>query len=256
MGLARHLAEHHARKPTWCPTGLAVIEWPAYRRSVHRSDAAPPDAALNQGRRSLVQLPQNGGCLCGALRYEITRMPIAVYTCHCTNCQRLLGSAFSMSFIVADEAFHLSGGDPRPIQRITIADVRRPGGSAPNAPRSTAADQSLDCHQQLRFAVCGPARWTTPLGCDRRLISGHAARSPGSCCLQMDRGSRHSQRTLWGSCYRSRRRAAAFEPSDARSRFAELRALRKDPRYDLAQQRAAVRPCWRRRCRVTLGPAL
>jgi hypothetical protein len=75
--------------------------------------------ALNQGRRSLVQLPQNGGCLCGALRYEITHMPIAVYTCHCTNCQRLLGSAFSMSFIVADEAYHLSGGDPRPIRRIT-----------------------------------------------------------------------------------------------------------------------------------------
>jgi hypothetical protein len=139
---------------------------------------------------------------------------------------------------------------------LPIADVLRPGGSAPNAPRSSAADQSLACHQQLRFAVCGPARWTTPLGCDRRLISGHAARSPGSCCLQMDRGSRHSQRTLWGSCYRSRRRAAAFEPSDAMSRFAELRALRKNPRYGLAQQRAAVRPRWRRRCRVTLGPVL
>jgi len=66
-----------------------------------------------------VQLPQNGGCLCGALRYAITRMPVAVYTCHCTNCQRLLGSAFSMSFIVADEAFQLSGGEPRPIQRMT-----------------------------------------------------------------------------------------------------------------------------------------
>jgi hypothetical protein len=67
----------------------------------------------------LVQFPQNGGCLCGALRYEITRVPIAVYTCHCTNCQRLLGSAFSLSFIVADEAFRLLGGEPRPIQRVT-----------------------------------------------------------------------------------------------------------------------------------------
>jgi hypothetical protein len=66
-----------------------------------------------------VQLPQNGGCFCGTLRYEITRVPVAVYTCHCTNCQRLVGSAFSMSFIVADEAFHLSGDEPRPIQRVT-----------------------------------------------------------------------------------------------------------------------------------------
>jgi len=73
-----------------------------------------------------VQVPQNGGCLCGALRYEITRMPIAVYTCHCTNCQRLLGSAFSMSFIVADEAFHHSGGrsaaDPAHYRLRTYCD--------------------------------------------------------------------------------------------------------------------------------------
>ena len=66
-----------------------------------------------------MQLPQHGGCLCGALRYRITRAPVAVYTCHCTNCQRLSGSAFSMSCIVADQAFHLSGCAPRAIQRVT-----------------------------------------------------------------------------------------------------------------------------------------
>jgi hypothetical protein len=65
-----------------------------------------------------MQFPQNGGCLCGALRYGITRAPLAVYTCHCTDCQRLFGSAFSMSFIVAAEAFHLTGVEPRPLQRI------------------------------------------------------------------------------------------------------------------------------------------
>ena len=100
---------------------------------------------------------------------------------------------------------------------LPIAGARRPGGSAPNAPRSSAADQSLDCHHQLRFAVCGPAPWMIPPGYGRRLISGHAARSPGSCCLQTDRGSRHSQRTRWGSCYRSRRKAAALEPPTSRN---------------------------------------
>jgi hypothetical protein len=31
-----------------------------------------------------MNLPQTGGCQCGALRYEITQAPIMVYTCHCT----------------------------------------------------------------------------------------------------------------------------------------------------------------------------
>jgi len=63
-----------------------------------------------------MKFPQTGGCLCGALRYEITRLPEVVYTCHCTDCQRLTGSAFSMALLVADEAFRLSGVDPHPLQ--------------------------------------------------------------------------------------------------------------------------------------------
>ena len=65
-----------------------------------------------------MKLPQTGGCLCGALRYEITRAPEVVYTCHCTDCQRLSGGAFSMALLVADEAFQLSGADPRPLYHI------------------------------------------------------------------------------------------------------------------------------------------
>ena len=64
-----------------------------------------------------MRLPQTGGCLCGALRYEITRAPNAVYTCHCTECQRLTGSAFLTGLVVAAEAFRLTGGEPRPFRR-------------------------------------------------------------------------------------------------------------------------------------------
>jgi hypothetical protein len=44
-----------------------------------------------------MKLPLTGGCQCGALRYEITPAPSLVYTCHCTDCQRLTSSAFSSS---------------------------------------------------------------------------------------------------------------------------------------------------------------
>ena len=32
-----------------------------------------------------MKLPQTGGCLCGAIRYEITQPPLVAYTCHCAD---------------------------------------------------------------------------------------------------------------------------------------------------------------------------
>jgi hypothetical protein len=62
-------------------------------------------------------LPQTGGCQCGAPRYEITQAPRMVYTCHCTDCQCLTSSAFSMGLVLADGAFLLTAGEPRPLQK-------------------------------------------------------------------------------------------------------------------------------------------
>ena len=64
-----------------------------------------------------MKLPQAGGCLCGAVRYEVTQPPIVTYTCHCTACQRLTGSAFSSALIVAAEACRFAGAEPRSFQR-------------------------------------------------------------------------------------------------------------------------------------------
>jgi hypothetical protein len=64
-----------------------------------------------------MKLPQTGGCQCGALRYEITEAPRMVYTCHCTDCQRLTSSAFSMAVVLPDGAFRLTRGEPRSLQK-------------------------------------------------------------------------------------------------------------------------------------------
>lgn len=56
-----------------------------------------------------IELPQVGGCQCGAVRYEVTGLPLALYACHCTECQRQSGSAFGLSMIVAAGDFHLTG---------------------------------------------------------------------------------------------------------------------------------------------------
>jgi hypothetical protein len=60
---------------------------------------------------------QTGGCLCGAVRYEITQAPGMVYTCHCTHCQRATGGAFSIGVVVADEAFFVAGSELKPVKR-------------------------------------------------------------------------------------------------------------------------------------------
>ena len=48
------------------------------------------------------------------IRYEVTQPPIVTYTCHCTACQRLTGSAFSSALIVAAEACRFAGAEVGP----------------------------------------------------------------------------------------------------------------------------------------------
>ena len=39
---------------------------------------------------------KTGGCVCGAVRYEVAAPPSRTVVCHCTFCQRLTGSAFAL----------------------------------------------------------------------------------------------------------------------------------------------------------------
>src|ERR1700736_2358847 len=78
-----------------------------------------------------MKLPQTGGCQCGAIRYEITEAPQLVYTCHCTDCQRLTGSAFSLGIVVAEPGFRLSGIEPRPLQRTADSGRINTRGGCP-----------------------------------------------------------------------------------------------------------------------------
>jgi hypothetical protein len=64
-----------------------------------------------------MDLPLTGGCQCGKLRYEIRQAPSMAYTCHCTDCQHLTGSAFSLAITVADNAFRLTSGEPWLVDR-------------------------------------------------------------------------------------------------------------------------------------------
>ena len=50
-----------------------------------------------------------GGCNCGSVRYRVTGAPLAVAVCHCSNCRRQSGSAFSVNVVVRADAMELTG---------------------------------------------------------------------------------------------------------------------------------------------------
>ena len=50
-----------------------------------------------------------GKCLCGAVKYTIEGDIQMSGVCHCKNCQRQAGSAYSVLFAVADDQIEISG---------------------------------------------------------------------------------------------------------------------------------------------------
>jgi hypothetical protein len=56
-----------------------------------------------------MKLPMTGGCLCGAVRYEISAKPIASINCHCRTCQKATGAAYLALMFVPATALKISG---------------------------------------------------------------------------------------------------------------------------------------------------
>ena len=75
----------------------------------------------------MVTLPLAGGCQCGALRYAISQPPMMVYNCHCTNCQKIGGGAFSTPVTVLESSFAFTKGEPRTYEFSADSGNRRYG---------------------------------------------------------------------------------------------------------------------------------
>ena len=58
-------------------------------------------------------MAHTGQCLCGAIRYEFDGDPAMTGVCHCRNCQRQAGSAFSTLAGVPKSSFRFTAGEPK-----------------------------------------------------------------------------------------------------------------------------------------------
>ncbi len=58
------------------------------------------------------KLPWDGGCRCGTVRIRVTRPPLLAMACHCSGCQAMSASAFSLSLAVPSDGFEIVAGEP------------------------------------------------------------------------------------------------------------------------------------------------
>lgn len=58
------------------------------------------------------KMPLTGACRCGAVRIEIGVTPVMTAACHCTGCQKMSSSAYSLTAMFPAHAFRVTKGSP------------------------------------------------------------------------------------------------------------------------------------------------
>jgi hypothetical protein len=99
-----------------------------------------------------VDVPSEGGCSCGAVRYRLTSEPLFVHCCHCLNCQRQTGSAFVINLLIEADRVEFLADEP-----IRV-DVPRDDGSAQRifrCPACQVAVYSEYGRPDIRFVRAG-----------------------------------------------------------------------------------------------------
>ena len=56
-------------------------------------------------------LPWEGGCRCGQLRFKVSTPPLVTMACHCVGCQKMTASAYSLSVLVETAGFEITKGE-------------------------------------------------------------------------------------------------------------------------------------------------
>mgnify|MGYP002621330928 CR=1 FL=1 len=58
------------------------------------------------------KLPREGACRCGQVRIRVSAAPLVTMACHCTGCQKMSASAFSLTAAIPAEGFAVVEGEP------------------------------------------------------------------------------------------------------------------------------------------------
>jgi hypothetical protein len=89
------------------------------------------------------QTLRQGGCQCGAVRYEVSCDTLKLVICHCRECRKQSASAFGVSVFVPRESLRVTSGSPKFWSR------------------ATDSGHALEC---AFCADCGSRLWHQPSG--------------------------------------------------------------------------------------------
>ena len=62
-------------------------------------------------------MSEQGGCYCGAIRYEISGEQEAAFQCHCRECQYITGGNANIVVVFAENDFKYTRGHPSTFSR-------------------------------------------------------------------------------------------------------------------------------------------
>ncbi|MET0349877.1 MAG: GFA family protein [Rhizobacter sp.] len=74
----------------------------------------------------------HGSCHCGRIRYEAEVDPGHTTVCHCTDCQKLTGTAYRVSVPAREGSFRLVAGEPSTYIKVADSGARRALSFCPN----------------------------------------------------------------------------------------------------------------------------
>ena len=60
-----------------------------------------------------MELNITGGCACGGIKYQVNSKPLAMFNCHCSDCQKASGGTFVAVALFKEKDLSIRSGSPK-----------------------------------------------------------------------------------------------------------------------------------------------
>lgn len=132
---------------------------------------------------TLPRFPVEGGCACGAVRYRLKEAPFCIYTCHCTDCQTLSTSAFTLTMPVRPEALEILQGELKTWIRVPPSGNQLPQHVCANCGVRIYSEPAARRTYSLRCGSLDDTSWIEPVAAIWMRSAQPWVRMPEGCLL-------------------------------------------------------------------------